>query len=281
MPRRRRTRPEEALAELQLARQRPFWRTPALRLTMASIVIVILMTFFELKLNPHADDPHGDKTLTPADLDNATQYFTRAKIYLDNQRPSEAVSDYDHVIQNNPRSFLAWQGRAQAHQSMGDYQTALKDYTQALALRPESMEALNNRGLLYLQQNKPRAALQDYQAALKLHPDSALLYANRGLALEASGNSAAALKDFKQAQNLNPDYELAYYFEGNFWLHQKKFPAAEKAYLKALKRNPERVEAILNIGLAKKYQRRCTEAQNDFKLACQLGSKQACTQKCP
>jgi len=285
MPRRRPTPPAEALRQLQEAQSRPFWRTPSLRLSLASVMLLMLMWFFENKLNLDTSPPKlaadiSQKFATAADLDNATQYFTRAQIYLEHHRPGEAVSDYNHVLRQTPDSFLALQGRAQAYLRLGEPQLALADFTQALAVRPDAMTVLNNRALVYMQLNQPEAALADYDRALELQPDSALLHANRGLVWAALDKPTQALQDFRQAQSLNPDYAPGFFFEGNQWLKQSQYERAERAYVLAVRRDPELAEAWHNLGLSRKHQGRCEAARQDFQQACELDYAPACAQKC-
>ena len=274
------TPPHEALRQLQEARSTPFWRKPGLRLTLASVVIVILMGVFKKKFDQPVKSPQEQTELTAPNLNSAKDYFTRAQIYLEHDRPEEAISDYNHVLKDNPKSFLAWQGRGQVAFKMGDYPSALADFNQALSLRPQAMEILNNRALTYLQLGQPSKAVLDYQQALNKSPDSALLMANLGLAHQAAGQGAEALKAFQEAQQLNPDYLLARLFEGNYWLAQKDYRQALPFYDRVLGKRPDQVEAWHNRGLAYQGLGQCKAANYDFKQACELGYAKACKQKC-
>ncbi len=274
------TPPLEALRQLQEARAKPFWRKPGLRMTLACVVIALMMGVFKKKFDQPVRTPQEQAQLTAPNLDSPKAYFTRARVYLEHDRPEEAISDYNHVIKSNPKSFLAWQGRGQVAFRMGDYPSALADFDQALSLRPRSMEVLNNRALTYLQLGQASKAVADYQQALQQLPDSALLMANLGLAYQAAGDSVAALKAFQAAQQLNPDYLLATLFEGNYWLAQKKFKQALPLYDRVLGGRDEQAEAWHNRGLAYQGLQNCKAANYDFKQACELGYAKACKQKC-
>ncbi|MBF2052035.1 MAG: tetratricopeptide repeat protein [Candidatus Sericytochromatia bacterium] len=276
---RRPTSPQEALEQLRAERNRPFWRTPSLRLTTATILLLILMSFLQNRLG-QPPTPVQQKYATPADLDNAAQYFTRARIYLEHDRPGEAISDYSHVLKDNPASFLALQGRAQAWLRLDQPEQALADFTAALALKPDAMELYNNRALVYMQLGRPDHAMADYNQALKYQPDSALLHANRGLAWADLGKSEQALADFRLAQRLNPAYALAFFFEGNHWLAQKMPGQAETAYTQALRLQDDLSEALHNRGLAREQLGRCSAALADFERACALGYTASCDQSC-
>lgn len=273
------TSPQEALEQLRAARNRPFWRTPSLRLTLATVLLLVLMAFLQNRPG-QAPTPVQQKYATPADLDNPAQYFTRARIYLEHDRPGEAISDYTHVLKDHSASFLALQGRAQAWLRLGDHPQALADFTAALALKPDAMELYNNRALVYMQLNRPVEALSDYDKALAHQPDSALLHANRGLAWSALGKSEQALADFRAAQRLNPEYALAFFFEGNHWLSQQAPAQAELAYNQTLRLQNDVSEALHNRGLARIQLMRCPEARQDFATACALGYAASCEQTC-
>lgn len=274
------TSPQEALRQLQEERAKPFWRKPGMRMTLAAVVLALMMGVFQKKFDQPIKTPQQQAQLTTPNLDSAKAYFTRARVYLEHDRPEEAISDYNHVLKANPKSFLAWQGRGQVAFSMGDYPSALADFTKALELRPQSMEILNNRALTHLQLGQAAQAVRDYQLALKYTPDSALLMANLGLAHQANRESELALKAFQQAQQINPDYLLAKLFEGNYWLAQKRYKQALPLYDQVLGGRSDQAEAWHNRGLAYQGLKQCKAANYDFKQACELGYAKACKQKC-
>lgn len=171
------------------------------------------------------------------DLDQ--YYMGRGIARQSNRNFIEALEDYDHAIQTNPkyskpymlRGMLraefkdvkggieditkaielngpdvdACYNRAKYYTSLGDFASAMRDYQTVLELNPKFPLAYNNIANLCLQQRDWKSAIENYNTALKLDPLLALGYVNRALAYYQQGNVNAALNDINKALTLKMD----------------------------------------------------------------------------
>ena len=80
----------------------------------------------------------------------------------------QAISDYDHALQLNPRLVFAWFNKGNMFSKMGDFTSAIQAYSEALKLDPEFGSAYYNRGLCYLNIGNKRLAFADLSKAGEL-----------------------------------------------------------------------------------------------------------------
>lgn len=226
--------------------------------------------------------------LTSKSLANPQAYYTRARVYLEHDRPAEALSDYTHVISDHPEAVLAYKGRAQVFLRVKKYTAALSDFEKVLALSkdPEiQREVLNNRGLIKMQWGQYKEAIVDYLNALKQSPppgQAALLYSNIGLAYEALADWPKAHLAYQTAQNKASTYTLAFWFEGRLWAQQKENEKALPLLKKATTDRPDLGEAWWLLAEIEHTRKHCDAAQRAYQNACQVGIKKACKKvACP
>ena len=71
---------------------------------------------------------------------------------------------------------LAYQRRAAAHQSAGDYDRAINDYRSLLRFDLEDREARHNLGFMFTEQGRYREAIEEYNQALLTRTDDHTYY---------------------------------------------------------------------------------------------------------
>ncbi len=291
MSRLRPTPPREALRQLQAQRERSFWQRPQARLSIACVLLFVLIGVIQMRFRRekelHVPDQQlaeelQKNPLTAKSLANPQAYYTRARIYLEHDRPAEALSDYTHVLSDNPEAVLAYKGRAQVFLRVKKYAAALADFEKVLALSqdPEiQREVLNNRGLIKMQWGQYKAAIVDYLSALKQSPppaQAALLYSNIGLAYEALADLPKAHLAYQTAQQKASTYTLAFWFEGRLWAQQKEAQKAIPLLKKATADRPDLGEAWWLLAETENTLKHPAKAQLAYQNACRVGIKKAC-----
>lgn len=125
---------------------------------------------------------------------------------------------------------------------------ALKQFLLLTKLEPTNAENYYNCGKLYDQQNRADVALGFYQKAVKFNKKHVKAHAAMGLALFRSKQLSEAKKEIDIAINLSPETYSSYYYLGKIYKESKDYPAAVKAFEKAL-RDPEfRQRALIERG---------------------------------
>lgn len=117
----------------------------------------------------------------------------------------EGLAYFNRILEENPRSAVAWVAFAQCHAALGQHYEALTACNRALALD-------YNYGIAYLEKAKNLTALDDYELAFHEAEkavwhmrDNPLAYTMRGKVFRALGNEVKALADFQKAYDLGDE----------------------------------------------------------------------------
>lgn len=191
-------------------------------------------------------------------------------IYLDNQKNyKEAISYYDKVLNSNPKSSEALNGKKISLKNMGDeslssgrYDDAIEYYDKALAIDSKYSDGLNGkkkvfltRGDEFLSDKKYNEALQNYDYALKLDSSSKEALSGKKKAFFTMGNEKFdkeqyddATKYYDKALELDAKYVDALMKKGMIFGRNKMYEKAIFQYNKVLKIDPANHEAMQYMG---------------------------------
>ncbi|MBI3551875.1 MAG: hypothetical protein HY077_05100 [Elusimicrobia bacterium] len=153
------------------------------------------------------------------------------------------------VSRSSAESFASWSAKAEKAEKKHDTLSALEAYTNALRLwkkgdgKKPKAKLLAARAALYASSGSPEPALKDFSDAVRLDDKSAPIFYNRGRLELDMGRTSDAVTDFYKAAKLNLGYKEAYFYRG----------------------------------LAYERQGDVKFAREDYKTACRLGLKQACS----
>ncbi len=105
---------------------------------------------------------------------------------------------------------------------------------------------------------------------IQLYPSAGRLYDARGEFYRNIHQPEKALKDYKKAEELFPKMAIYPYITGDIYLEEKNVKKAEKAYTRALKKEPRFYEAAINRGVSRMVQGKLHEAIRDFQYSLKL-----------
>ena len=153
-------------------------------------------------LGQHSD---ADGALTTAIALEPRSYvarFNRGLCRLQQQKPLEAVADFDLVLATNPKLVCGLLNRALAYEAAQEYELALADLDAVITTGESPPRALLLRARIKNRLGDQEGAESDRQASIALEPWDEIGWIARGMA-QLSDQPEAALEDFRASLRLN------------------------------------------------------------------------------
>ncbi|XP_012579860.1 PREDICTED: tetratricopeptide repeat protein 6-like [Condylura cristata] len=193
-------------------------------------------------------------------------YVGRGNSYMKyghSEATKQAQKDFLKALHFNPIYTKARISLAYNLQAQGKFQKAWNHFTIAIEVDPKSYLAYEGRAVVCLQMQDYFAAIQDINAAIKINTTAEFL-TNRGVIHEFMGQQQNAMRDYQGAISLNPTYSLAYFNAGNIYFHHRQFSQASNYFSRALKFDPENEYITMNRAIANTVLKKYEEAKEDF-----------------
>ncbi|HUP38855.1 MAG TPA: tetratricopeptide repeat protein [Vicinamibacterales bacterium] len=156
-----------------------------------------------------ATDAIGLESLIRRDPNRAALRDDVAVLYMELNRPSDAVPHFEAALRLKPGSAPAHFNYGTALAGAGRLEEAVVQYQRALALRPDYAIAHNNLGTALLHLGRTQPALASFREATRIDPDRAEAHLNVGLISRASADLSEAVARFRRAVELNPAWVTA------------------------------------------------------------------------
>ncbi|XP_005876666.2 PREDICTED: tetratricopeptide repeat protein 6, partial [Myotis brandtii] len=193
-------------------------------------------------------------------------YIGRGNSYMEyshDEGIKQAQKDFLKALHYNPICTKARISLGYNLQAQEKFQKAWNHFTIAIEVDPKSYLAYEGRAVVCLQMGNNFAAIQDINFAIKINTTAEFL-TNRGVIHEFMGQQQNAMRDYQAAISLNPTYALAYFNAGNIYFHHRQFSQASDYFSKALKFDPENECATMNRAIANTILKKYEEAKEDF-----------------
>ncbi len=116
----------------------------------------------------------------------------------------DSLNLWSYVIQKEPETPFAYNGRGAAYIRLGLYDRALTDLNSAIVLRPFYADAYFNRGAAYGNMGQYDKAIDDFNTVLALNPSYYQAYRSRGLAFDKLGKHDLAIENYNKAEQFSP-----------------------------------------------------------------------------
>jgi len=148
-------------------------------------------------------------------------YYLRGRIYFDDLKYKEALSDFNYLIGKMPKgSPDIYVERGLVHAAMKNYGLAIEDYTQAIIIKDDHILAYIQRGYCYFEIDEYNKSKNDLDNALLIDPyNSYALYIRGYLHVYGLANDQLAINDFTRLLDVDASYYDAYYDRGNAYLN--------------------------------------------------------------
>jgi len=132
-----------------------------------------------------------------------------ARVLLALKRPSEALTQGQHVVQLDSSSVEGWRIVGRAYTDLDSTEQAIAAYQRSLALDDTDVWSMNNLGVIYLESGRYEQALRPLARAAELAPERAVFQNNLGMVLERSGQPTAAATAYRAAIAADTSYAKA------------------------------------------------------------------------
>ncbi len=168
-------------------------------------------------------------------------------VYLENQKPQEAVRYFDQAIALLPQGENFHLHRGNAHQALGHYQEALNDYQIAAQLKPQDPAPWINSIGPYHKIGQLAEAERIGRIAVQKAPMLAESWHNLAHVLYAEGKFAEAASCARKATEISPQEAMPWFTLADALRAQNLNTEAEAAFKKALSINPNMIPAMINL----------------------------------
>ena len=142
--------------------------------------------------------------------DNAAGWSNRGNSKMSQNRPQEALTDYDKSVELAPNFPDPYLNRGAALESLGKWEEAIADYDRVLEIDPKDAAAYNNRGNAKAGLGKWQEAIADYQTAMQVNSRFSTAFGNNAIALyevgAQTGDTDAAIKAMKNILRKYPNF---------------------------------------------------------------------------
>jgi protein O-mannosyl-transferase len=144
---------------------------------------------------------------------NYKGFYNRGLFYLKNQKPREAIKNFDQSlsIYEYSKSYV---GRASAYHLLGDLPNAIKDAQASLRIEKNNSKAHFVLGNCFNEQNKLEDALSEYNKSIALNDGEAEFYFKRAIVFGKKQEFEKCINDIDLCLAFDPIYYEAYYWRG-------------------------------------------------------------------
>lgn len=170
-----------------------------------ALLIIIIFIFFSCY------------SKTPKKAKTSYHHFKRSRIYYEQGRVKEALSEINEAIKLDSEDARFYQFLGYIHFSMGNYDEAEAAYIKTLEMKPDLTDARNHLGALYLAMDRFDDALKEFRIALKdrFYPTPEIIYFHIGEVYRKMDDLEEAAAHLRRALEINPKYYRAHYELGN------------------------------------------------------------------
>ena len=161
-----------------------------------------------------------------------TLYYQWGDELLSENRPVEAIVDFQRAIRVKPNYVPAHLALAYAYSFIPNYVQAEAELKTVLELDSRDATARYALGFIYLNEQRMSEARGIFKQILAEDPNSARAHFGLGAAFAAEKRYNEAIREYSAALQINPGFEGAYFNIGSSQAMLKRYDDAIAAYLK-------------------------------------------------
>ena len=159
---------------------------------------------------------------------------------------SEAVGEFNRVIQSEPTNYDAYLQLADAYDLLDKPVLAEATYRRAVGLQPHYWAGYSWLGVFYYKRAQYAKAAETFEFVSSLAPDNVRALYNLGATYVALGRYADAIGALERSLNLRPS-PRAYTNLANAYFYLRQYESATQMYEKSIQSNPNDVVLWRNV----------------------------------
>jgi tetratricopeptide (TPR) repeat protein len=159
----------------------------------------------------------------------------------------DAIFDYRHALELNPKSADGYNNLGAAFAGKGDLSAAAENYQRAVELNPAYYQAWTNLGVTHAKLGKRDEAIDDFQKSIAAMPTYAQAHYNLAIALFTKAEVDAAQKEFETAVALDPSLASGFNSLGVIAAQKGQLDTAQGYFERALAIRADDVDARSNL----------------------------------
>lgn len=202
-------------------------------------------------------------------------YYNRGVVKYKINDFKGALLDYNKAIELNENYGIAFYNRGLSKYLLQDFHGAILDFTQAISLKINLADSYYNRGSVKDDLEDFKGAIADFSKTIEIAPEYSKAYINRGNSKNSISDFKGAIIDLTKGLLLNPKSKVGYGNRGIANYNLKKYSESIKDFDAAIAIEPNDSNSYLYRGSAKLVLKKPQEACLDWKIAKNLGDKNA------
>jgi tetratricopeptide (TPR) repeat protein len=168
----------------------------------------------------------------------------RGQILLHENKPSDAIDPLQAALRNDPDNGVGHYHLGLAFTRLGNLARAESEFRDAVRTRPDILDAQVALAKLSMGKGDWNGLYDTASNIIQAKPAAAEGYVFRAVAAMNLGQKTQAEQDINKAIEVGPNNPLGYIWLGNLRLPDKRYPEAEKSFLRALDLDPKSSDAL-------------------------------------
>lgn len=185
------------------------------------------------------------------DRNNADLWYNLAIVHIELKEPNEALKNFNHALELNPKHKLALFNSAILMQESGEVKLrpeARKRLLSYINEEPQDANGYFNLGMLAMDDKKDTEAEIWMKKAIKLQADFRSALFNLALLYSQTAKELKALPILEELLRYYPDHIKGLILKGDILMNQKKdILGAKKCFEKILEMDPSNVQGKHNL----------------------------------